>query len=138
MPIQAQILALCDRCNSANPFAGARCGVTRVDQVSKSLPITLGLVHSSLSSSCNAAACSPFPESLLQPCPHGLDFSSPAVRFISCSGTFIRTSLLVRDDPSHPAVVPNNDGLRLLYTCLSLRHNREISPHATANSRPHA
>jgi hypothetical protein len=30
-----QILALCDRCNSANPFAGARCGETRVDQVSK-------------------------------------------------------------------------------------------------------
>ena len=75
-----QILAVCDRGNSANPFAGARCGETRVDQVSKSLPITLGLVHSSLSSSCNAAACSPFPESLLQPCPHGLDFSSPAIR----------------------------------------------------------
>ncbi len=30
-----QVLALCDRCNSANPFAGARCGETRVDQVSK-------------------------------------------------------------------------------------------------------
>ena len=30
-----QILAVCDRGNSANPFAGARCGETRVDQVSK-------------------------------------------------------------------------------------------------------
>jgi hypothetical protein len=30
-----QILALCHRCNSANPFAGAKCGETRVDQVSK-------------------------------------------------------------------------------------------------------
>ena len=29
-----QIPALCDRCNSANPFAGARCGETHVDQVS--------------------------------------------------------------------------------------------------------
>ena len=133
-----QILALCHRCNSANPFAGAKCGETRVDQVSKSLPITLGLVYCSLSSSCNAATCSPFAESLLQPCQHGLDVASSAFRFINCSGTFIRTSLLVRDDPSHPAVVQNNDGLRLLYIGLRLRHDREISPHATANSRPHA
>src|SRR6516225_5007305 len=102
----------------------------------KSLPITLGLVHSSLSSSCNA--CSAFAESLLQPCQHGLDSASSAIRFINCSGPFIRTSLLVRDDPSHPAVAQNNDGLSLLYTGLRLRHDRETSPHATGNSRPHA
>lgn len=51
-----QILAVCDRCNSANQFAGARCGETPAwTKSQKSLPITLGLVHCSLSSSCNAA-----------------------------------------------------------------------------------
>ncbi len=134
-----QILALCNRCNSANPFAGARCGRNPCGpSLIKSLPITLGLVHCSLSSSCNAAVCSPFAESLLQRCQHGLDFASSAIRFINCSGTFIRTSFLVRDDPSHPAVVQNNHGLRLLYAGLRLRHDREISPHATANPTPHA
>jgi len=132
-----QILAVCDRGNSANPFAGARCGETRVDQVSKvaSNHSRSGSLFPFFELQCLLRL---FAESLLQPCQHGLDSASSAIRFINCSGTFIRTSLLVRDDPSHPAVAQNNDGLSLLYTGLRLRHDRESSPHATGNSRPHA
>jgi len=35
-------------------------------------------------------ACSPLAESLLQPCQHGLDSASSAIRFINRSGTFFR------------------------------------------------